>query len=269
MQDGGATHPVQPVGERSRQVLEVVESAPALEQHDSEVLAEEAGMTGDLHGSAIVPDPARQREGAKVGGPAQPDLELVQFPVEFPEAGDPVGEGAVALLQRRVDFAYDGRVETHPGEKQKVAAQGPAVGGQQAGREPPRNPFSHLPDNVFRAPAETKLSGEHVARARGQDAERNRRMDHSIDGLIDSAVSARDQDQVGAPADTLARDCGRRPRPFGSNGRNVVPSRLEGLDRTVNPPDVPSLQTPRQRVVDEKSVAISGDKASAPRTPQL
>jgi len=160
------------------------------------------------------------------------------------------------------------RVETNSCHHQEVALDRSGICGEQPDTDPSRDPIADLPCDVFSASAETQLGRQHVRRAGGQDAERNVFGDHPVGHFVDGAVSACDEDQIGAAAHELAGDTGRRPGPFGSYSFDTVTRPAEVFQRAVNPPDSRPIEAARRGIVDEKCVPVDGD-VRAPESLQL
>lgn len=65
--------------------------------------------------------------------------------------------------------------------------------------------------------------GQHVGGARRQDSQRHIRESYAFGDLVDSAVAARRQNQLGAVGDAAPCDGARRARPLRRHQPRVVP----------------------------------------------
>jgi hypothetical protein len=89
-------------------------------------------------------------------------------------------------------------------------------------RNLPRLQLAEAPRYLDRIAPELHLHGQNVGGARRQDSKRHAAADHAFHGLIDGSIATRDDDQIGAACNVLARDRTRRARARGGRRRNTM-----------------------------------------------
>ncbi len=110
--------------------------------------------------------------------------------------------------------------------------------------------FHRLPDAQF--------IGEHVGCSRGQNAQGNVRVDHAVNGLVDGAIAASHQNQIGSTINGPARDFAGVTRSRGGNGIDSDPARVQQLDGPSKRMLSPS-ESARVRIINENSLPVALD----------
>jgi len=119
---------------------------------------------------------------------------------------------------------------------------------------PERNSMGHAmryePGRLLDVTPEPELGGKDVGSARGKYAQRDRRVDHSIHDLVDSAIATGDENARCPLRDGGAGDLAGGPgRRCGRQGNNI-PGPLEQVGRALHLLVNFSAKAPRNRVIN-------------------